>query len=167
MNHRLRMIASCGAWMFALALVVAGCGSMRDDEGAERSAKTEASQKSEAVAKGQTVKVALSGDKEVPPVQTKATGNGTVTVAQDKSVSGSVKTSGVEGTAAHIHDGAPGKNGPVIIPLTKNGDTWSVPAGSKLNDEQYKNFQAGNLYVNVHSAANKNGEIRGQLTPGK
>jgi CHRD domain len=150
------------AWSFAVALVVAGCGSMGGDGGDKGGA-----QRSEAPAKGQAVKVTLSGDKEVPPVQTKATGSGTITVAQDKSVSGSVTTSGVEGTAGHIHDGAAGKNGPVIIPLTKDGNTWSVPAGSKLTDEQYKNFQAGNLYVNVHSAANKNGEIRGQLSPGK
>jgi len=40
-----------------------------------------------------------------------------------------------------------------------------VPAGAKLTDEQYKDFQAGNLYVNVHSAENKNGEIRGNLSP--
>ena len=72
---------------------------------------------------------------------------------------------GVDGTAAHIHDGAPGKNGPVIIPLTKSGNDWTVPAGAKLTDEQYKDFQAGNLYVNVHSAENKNGEIRGNLSP--
>jgi hypothetical protein len=149
------------AWTFVLALIVAGCSSTGGgDGGGQRS-------EAKAESKGQAVKVALAGDKEVPPVQTKATGSGTITVGQDKTVSGSVTTKGIEGTAAHIHDGAPGKNGPVIIPLTKNGETWSVPAGSKLNDDQYKNFQAGNLYVNVHSAANKNGEIRGQLTPGK
>lgn len=147
------------AWIFALAFLAAACGSMGGGDKGGGQAKAES--------KGQAVKVALSGDKEVPPVQTKATGSGTITVAQDKTVSGSVTTKGVEGTAAHIHDGAPGKNGAVIIPLTKNGETWSVPAGSKLTDEQYKNFEAGNLYVNVHSAANKNGEIRGQLTPGK
>jgi hypothetical protein len=54
----------------------------------------------------------------------------------------------------------------VIIPLTKSGDgTWSVPAGAKLTDAQYAAFKAGDLYVNVHSAANKGGEIRGQLKP--
>lgn len=151
------------AWSLVIALIVAGCSSMGGDD---KGAKSEAP-RTAAPAKAQSVKVTLSGNSEVPPVQTKATGSGTITVGQDKSVSGSVTTKGVEGTAGHIHDGAPGKNGPVIIPLTKNGETWSVPAGSKLTDEQYKNFQAGNLYVNVHSAANKNGEIRGQLTPGK
>jgi len=40
-----------------------------------------------------------------------------------------------------------------------------VPAGSKLTDAQYESYKAGNLYVNVHSAANKGGEIRAQIKP--
>ena len=112
------------------------------------------------------VKVMLSGDQEVPPVTTTATGAGTISVSADKSVSGSVTTTGVPGTMAHIHEAAAGKNGPGAIPLSKNGDNgWSVPAGAKLTDAQYKSFEAGNLYVNVHSAAHPGGEIRGQLKP--
>jgi hypothetical protein len=108
----------------------------------------------------------LSGSQEVPPVTTAATGFGTITIGADKSVSGSVNTSGIVGVAAHIHDGAAGKNGPVIVPMTKTSDnTWSFAAGAKLTDAQYENFKAGNLYVNVHSAAHKGGEIRGQLKP--
>jgi CHRD domain len=114
----------------------------------------------------QEVKVALSGSQEVPPVTTSASGSGTITIGADKSVSGSVTTTGVAAVAAHVHQGAAGQNGPVIIPLTKTADNvWSVPAGAKLTDEQYTAFKAGNLYVNVHSAANKGGEIRGQLKP--
>ena len=64
---------------------------------------------------------------------------------------------------AHIHEGAAGANGPVIVPLTKDGDTYKVPAGAKLTSAQLASFKAGNLYVNVHSAANPGGEIRGQL----
>ena len=112
------------------------------------------------------VHVTLNGSQEVPPVQTSATGAGTITVNDDKPVSGSVTTKGVKGTMAHIHEAAPGQNGGVAIPLTKKGDNeWAVPDGAKLNDEQYKAFKAGNLYVNVHSDANKGGEIRGQLKP--
>jgi len=108
----------------------------------------------------------LSGDNEVPPVKTAASGSGVITVASDGAVSGSVKTTGVDGTMAHIHSGAAGSNGPVIIPLTKGADgTWTVPAGAKLNDEQMKTYKAGGLYVNVHSEANKGGEVRAQLTP--
>ena len=112
------------------------------------------------------VQVTLGGGQEVPPVTTAATGSGTITVGEDKSVSGSVTTAGVVGVAAHIHDGAAGKNGPVIVPMTKTGDnTWTVAAGAKFTDAQYENFKAGNLYVNVHSAANKGGEVRGQIKP--
>lgn len=112
------------------------------------------------------VQVTLNGGNEVPPVTTAATGFGTITVGEDKTVSGSVTTSGIVGVAAHIHDGAAGKNGPVIVPLSKSSDnTWSVPAGSKFSDIQYENFKAGNLYVNVHSVAHKGGEIRGQIKP--
>jgi CHRD domain len=112
------------------------------------------------------VKVHLVGAQETPPVTTSASGDGTITIAADKSVSGNVKTSGIDGTVAHIHVGAPGVAGPPIITLAKGADgTWSVPAGSKLTDEQYASFKAGNLYVNVHSAAHAPGEIRGQLKP--
>ena len=112
------------------------------------------------------IKVTLSGTQEVPPVATSASGSGTVTIGADKAVSGSVTTSGVNGTAAHIHEAAPGKNGPVIVPMAKSGDNvWSIPAGAKLTDAQYQSYKDGNLYINVHSAANKGGEIRGQLAP--
>lgn len=116
---------------------------------------------------GGGVSVNLSGGQEVPPVTTQASGSGTITVAEDKSVSGSVTTTGVAGLAAHIHVGSAGKNGPVIIPLTKSADgtTWSVPAGAKLTDAQYESYKAGDLYVNVHSAAHKGGEIRAQIKP--
>ena len=112
------------------------------------------------------VDVKLSGDQEVPPVKTSATGNGTITVNDDKTVSGSVTTSGINGVAADIHNAAPGKNGPVAVPLSKDGDNkWTVGPGAKLTDAQFADFKAGNLYVNVHSAAHKDGEIRGQLKP--
>ena len=112
------------------------------------------------------VKVTLVGNQEVPPVTTSATGTGTITVKDDKSVSGSVTTKDVVGVAAHIHLAPAGKNGPPIITLTKTSEgVWTVPEGSKLTDEQYAEFKSGNLYVNVHSAANKGGEIRGQLLP--
>jgi hypothetical protein len=113
-----------------------------------------------------TVKVTLTGSEETPPVTTSATATATIKINKDKSVSGTIKTTGIDGTVAHIHVGAPGEAGPPIITLEKTADgVWSVPAGSKLTDEQYASFKAGNLYVNVHSAEHKPGEIRGQLKP--
>jgi CHRD domain-containing protein len=112
------------------------------------------------------VKVSLTGSEETPPVTSSATGTGVIKIASDKSVSGSIKTTGIDGTVAHIHVGAPGQSGPPIITLEKTADgVWSVPAGSKLTDDQYASFTAGNLYVNVHSAEHKPGEIRAQLKP--
>jgi hypothetical protein len=112
------------------------------------------------------VKVKLSGAEETPPVSTSAAGNAKFTIGADKSVTGKVDTSGIEGIAAHIHVGAPGQAGPPIITLVK-GDKgeWAVPPDAKLTDEQFASFKAGNLYVNVHSADHKPGEIRGQLKP--
>jgi hypothetical protein len=107
--------------------------------------------------------VKLTGAEEVPPVSTSATGSGSLHIAEDGTVSGSVTTTGMAGTMAHIHQGAAGQNGPVIVPLTKDGDKYSVPAGAKLNSAQMDALKAGNLYVNVHSAEHKGGEIRAQL----
>lgn len=112
------------------------------------------------------ITVKLTGDAEVPPVTTKASGSGKITVNPDMTVAGKVTTSGVAATMAHIHQGAAGTNGPVLIPLSKDGDNaWTVPAGAKLTDAQYQAFKTGQLYVNVHSAENKGGEIRGQIKP--
>jgi hypothetical protein len=112
------------------------------------------------------VAVKLTGEQEVPPVTTTATGVGTISIKDDKSVSGSIKVTGMEGKMAHIHLARPGKNGPPIITLVKSGENvWSVPDNSKLTDDQYTSFKNGDLYVNVHSAEHKGGEIRAQLNP--
>ena len=118
------------------------------------------------VASAADVKVTLGGDQEVPAVNTQAKGSGTVMIGDDMSVKGSVTTTGVQGTAAHIHMAAAGKNGPVIVPMVKSGDNgWTFAPDAKLNADQMKAFKAGDLYINVHSAANPGGEIRGQLKP--
>jgi CHRD domain len=119
-----------------------------------------------AAAMAADIKVTLSGANEVPPVTTTAAGGGTITVGMDGAVSGGVTTTGIAATAAHIHEAGAGKNGPVIVPMTKSGDNmWVIGAGAKLTDAQMASLKAGNLYVNVHSAANPGGEMRGQLMP--
>jgi len=108
----------------------------------------------------------LSGGEEVPPVTTKATGSGTIMIGNDGAVSGTVMTKDIAGTAGHIHEAAAGKNGGVIVPMTKSGDSdWTFAAGAKLTEAQMAALKAGNLYVNVHTAGNPGGEIRGQLKP--
>lgn len=119
------------------------------------------------IAQAEDVTVKLSGAEETPPVTTSASGTAKLSIGADHSVAGNVKTSGMEGIAAHVHVGAPGQAGPPIITLVKaeNGE-WTVPQGAKLTDEQFASYKAGNLYINVHSPEHKPGEIRGQLKSG-
>ncbi|MDH6303260.1 NADH:ubiquinone oxidoreductase subunit 5 (subunit L)/multisubunit Na+/H+ antiporter MnhA subunit [Polynucleobacter sphagniphilus] len=112
----------------------------------------------------QSMKVTLTGSQEVPPVMTSASGVGAIMVAPDGSVSGTITTSGIDGTMAHIHEAPMGQNGPVIVSFTKTSDNvWSAPAGAKLTEAQLQSLKSGNLYLNIHSATNKPGEIRAQL----
>ena len=109
-------------------------------------------------------KVELTGAGQVPPVTTTAAGVATVTIKDDRSVVASVTVTGMTATASHIHEAAAGSNGPVIVPFTKTGDnTFASADGAKLTEAQYAAYKAGNLYVNVHSARNPGGEVRGQL----
>lgn len=138
------VVASFGA----AALLLAGCAEMTGF-----------------VHGGKTINLTLSGSQEVPPVATSARGEGAITIADDGSVSGNVRTMGLDGVAAHIHTGARGQNGPVAVGMVKTGEhTWGFPAGARFNEAQMAAYKAGNTYVNVHTAANKGGEIRGQLT---
>ena len=111
------------------------------------------------------IRVTLTGSEEVPAVRTSATGNGIVTVNADGTVRVNITTTGMAATAAHIHMAPAGQNGPVVVPFTKSGDAWVAAPGAKLNDAQMAAYRAGNLYVNVHSAANPGGQVRAQIRP--
>ncbi len=117
----------------------------------------------------ETVNFGLSSDITVPPANVDgATGDAHIAVDTDTgAISGSVSVSGLTGnpTAAHIHSGAPGEAGPVVVGLESNedGTVWSVPEGAALDADGIAQFSAGYLYVNVHTEANPAGEIRGQL----
>ena len=108
--------------------------------------------------------VSLTGSNEVPPATTSATGTADITVGADRSVKATVTAKDMTATASHIHMGAAGSSGPVIVPFTKSGDNaFSAAPDAKLTEEQYAAYKAGKLYVNVHSAKDPGGEIRGQL----
>jgi hypothetical protein len=129
---------------FALVLAVAACA--HHHHGTHRAQQT------------------LSGANEVPSNASTATGVGTLQITADGAVSGTVTVSGMTATAAHIHLAPAGQNGPVIVPLVKTGDNaFAAAEGAKLTDTQYASYLAGNLYVNVHSAAVPGGEVRAQL----
>jgi len=120
------------------------------------------------LAQATETRITLSGAEETPAIATAASGSGSITVdgGAGHAVSDGITTKDLQGSAAHIHQAGAGKSGPPVITLAKNGDnSWTVPPGSALNDEQYAAFLAGNLYINVHSADHKPGEIRGQLRP--
>ena len=117
-------------------------------------------------ASSQEIKVVLSGNQEIPPVATSASGTGTITVNADRSVIGNATITGMSVTVAHIHEAAAGTTGPIIAPLIRTADNvWSVPPGTRLTDAQYESYKAGNLYFNIHSEAHRSGEIRGQIKP--
>lgn len=109
--------------------------------------------------------VTLSGAQENPAVTTAAAGTGSFSFDLDTgAVEGSVTTFGITATAAHIHEAASGVNGPVIVPLTQGpAGVWSASPGAMLTASQLQALANGNLYVNVHSAANPGGEIRAQI----
>ena len=111
-------------------------------------------------------KASLSGKNEVPP--NTATATGTVTATYDTASKkltwmGSYSGLASPATAAHLHGPAPaGKNAGVMIPINPHGPSFEGSA--TLNDAQAKALMSGELYVNIHTAAHKAGEIRGQLT---
>jgi hypothetical protein len=150
------------------ALLVAACGDSGSDS-AGASASASAALSLTAVADVDLRSATLTGANETPAVTTTAAGKGGVAVNRTtKAISGGITFTGLTPTAAHIHQapaGSPALAGGVIIPLTLIGtDTAVIPAGTTLTDAQYTAFLAGELYFNVHTAANSNGEIRGPIS---
>ncbi len=122
----------------------------------------------------------LSGDNEVPPVESTATGEAVFEVIANGVEFTLTVNNGVGVTQAHIHIGSPTENGPVVAFLF-----GPVPAGTDINgvlamgtltaddlvgdldgrpiDDLIEDLRQGNIYVNVHTLANPNGEIRGPI----
>ena len=127
------------------------------------------------VAKGDASFASLAGSQEVPAVATSATGNGWVLVSTDGStLTYYVAYSGLSGAAAaaHIHTGAVGVAGGVILPLAVSASpmTGTLTAADFTASGSVTTFaqavaaiQAGTTYFNIHTAANPGGEIRGQI----
>ena len=113
---------------------------------------------------------ALSGAKEVPPTTSKGTGTLAATYdTKTMKLSWSLPYSGLTGpaTAAHFHGPAkPGKNAPVLMPLT-NVEKSPITGSATLTKAQAKDLLNGDVYVNIHTNAHKPGEIRGQVMKAK
>lgn len=108
----------------------------------------------------------LSGDNEIPAVTGPATGQVEATWAPaSQTLSWKITHSGLSGapTGGHFHGPAPqNETGPVALPIT--GSLASPIEGTaQLNAEQAAELTTGRWYVNLHTAANPGGEIRGQL----
>lgn len=126
----------------------------------------------------------LLGSNQAPPVSSQAGGTCKAVLSEDNSQFGIGCTyvgltpeapPGVMGSV-HIHNGAPGTNGNIILDLSPALTTGSFGAGDggrrfdgsiqatvPITAEQVQQLRAGNLYVNIHTAAHPSGEIRGQL----
>jgi hypothetical protein len=127
----------------------------------------------------------LSGENEVPPVETNATGEGEFTVPANGTIKYRVDITGISNaSAAHIHMAKAGENGEIIVdllntPTSKESNKKNVtgmifrgnltdtslkgPMQGKTIDDLAAAMDAGDTYVNVHTAANPDGEIRGQV----
>jgi CHRD domain len=113
------------------------------------------------------MKATLDGKSETPP--NASTGTGTADIDYDaatKKLSWKLTYSGLSGpaTAAHFHGPAEaGKNAGVAVAIP-NAGTSPVEGSATLTDAQAADLEAGKYYVNIHTAANPGGEIRGQVS---
>jgi hypothetical protein len=112
----------------------------------------------------------MNGASEVPPKQTSGNGDALATLnTETKELTYTVTFENLSGpaTAAHFHGpAAPGANAGVAVPIGGKGPTSPVHGTATLTDAQMKDLEAGKWYVNVHTAANPGGEIRGQMMKG-
>jgi len=113
------------------------------------------------------LKADLSGSQEVPPITTQGKGSADITFdTASRQLSWTVNYSGLSGPAAAAHFHGPaeaGKNAGVAVPIP-NQATSPVSGSATLTEAQANELLAGRYYVNIHTAANPSGEIRGQVT---
>jgi hypothetical protein len=111
--------------------------------------------------------VQLTGANEVPPVNTTATGRAVIRVTANRKVYSIVTVNNVEPadqmTAAHIHRGAPGVNGPILVPLATSPAEFGVPRTISIDEATYNSLMTNPLYVNAHSTLFPAGKVRGQI----
>jgi CHRD domain len=136
--------------MLTAALAACGGGGGDDDQ-----AQTE------------SIDVTLNSSQEVADAEVASGALGGATLTLDRAtgaLSGKLEVDGMTATAAHIHTGAAGENGAVLIELEAAGDgSFDVPAGTTLDSDQLASLDAGGLYLNAHSDAFPDGEMRGQI----
>lgn len=120
----------------------------------------------------------MTGQQEVPPVDTQTAGEAILVqdLPLNQTIHYSVNVTGIEGaTQAHIHSGAEGENGPIVVTLfnfespqsavLENGtfadSNLEGPMQGKTIPDLIAAMKNGSTYVNVHTEQNPNGEVRG------
>jgi hypothetical protein len=155
-NERRRTMAArlpCRALLLAAgaALALAGCATVEEEVNEEV---------------GNRFQAQLSGANEVPPADPDGTGMARISINDDSNrICTDLEVRMLDNvTAAHIHRGAAGQNGPPVVTLDAPDDDDSDDcdtADDALIDEIRRNPSA--FYVNVHTAEYPNGAIRGQI----
>ncbi len=131
---------------------------------------------------GHSYKAKLSGSEVVPPVKTNAKGEATFGKGKNtREMTYQLNVENLENaTAAHIHQGKKGENGPPVVALfngpkkaskfsgmlaegTISAKDFSGPLKGKSLKDLIDMIKAGNAYVNVHTEKHPDGEIRGQI----
>src|SRR5262249_40432691 len=151
MKHRMT------AFAIAAALAGAGLVACQQQQGATAAATM-------------TFKAHLTAKDEVPPNASAGTGDGTFVLnTATNELTWAVTYSGLTGPAiaAHIHGpGAPGVNAGVLVGFdAPKAAAGEIKGSNVILKSQVEDLKAGKWYANIHTAANKGGEIRGQLTP--
>ena len=113
----------------------------------------------------------MSGDAEVPGVETDGTGTGTFTLnAAETELTYDIRASGLSGpvTGAHFHNAFPNAAGPIVFDIgdtvTESDGVVTATGSWPLSATDLSELRAVYIYVNLHTELNPSGEIRGQLT---
>jgi hypothetical protein len=113
----------------------------------------------------------LSGRAEIPKTDSKGKGKLEATFdEQSKAFTYTLKFEDLSGPAAAVHIHGPAnrkQSAGVVAPLGDKNPTSPISGSITLTDDQVKMLRSSKLYVNVHTATNPGGEIRGQIVGGK
>ncbi|HJR84006.1 MAG TPA: CHRD domain-containing protein [Nitrososphaeraceae archaeon] len=135
---------------------------------------------------GETFSASLSGNDEVPPIQSPATGLAKFQTNENGTqVSYWLNITGLnEITGAHVHNGSAGQNGEVVVTLSgpessQNAESGVISLTGNITNDKLQGPLAGKelselvslmsdgiVYVNVHTGEFKDGAIRGQIVSG-
>ncbi len=111
--------------------------------------------------------VVLNGANEVPAGTTAATGLATLRLTSDKKLYVKATVTNIEVldalTGAHVHAGATGVNGPILVGFYSNAADFGTVKIIAVNDANFASLKADPIYVNVHSTTKPLGLIRGQI----